>query len=66
MTHYRVSLAGCDIAGIVTQVPIDCEFKIGDQVIAFMPLLGSAWGSGAEYASILPEVAVKAPVCEVS
>eukprot|EP00045_Choanoeca_perplexa_P005008 m.42426 g.42426 ORF g.42426 m.42426 type:complete len:369 (-) comp12879_c0_seq1:229-1335(-) len=64
MVNPKPKIPGCDIAGIVTQVPYGCHFKVGDPVMAFLPLLGSVWGSAAEYVSLLPTVAVQAPVSE--
>eukprot|EP00730_Choanoeca_flexa_P001147 TRINITY_DN10500_c0_g1_i2.p2 TRINITY_DN10500_c0_g1~~TRINITY_DN10500_c0_g1_i2.p2 ORF type:complete len:379 (+),score=81.43 TRINITY_DN10500_c0_g1_i2:1552-2688(+) len=60
----KPKIPGSDIAGTVVEAPEGSKFKPGDQVMSFMPLLGTPWGAAAEYVSVLPEVAVKAPVRE--
>lgn len=49
----KPKIPGLDLAGVVVQVGAKVSFiQVGDRVAAMMPLVGSRWGSHAEYVAI--------------
>ncbi|KAL3924098.1 MAG: hypothetical protein SGILL_001253 [Bacillariaceae sp.] len=46
-------IPGADVAGIVVETGANVtQFQEGDRVAAFLPLLGSRWGSSAEFVAV--------------
>jgi alcohol dehydrogenase len=42
-------IPGGDITGVVEYAPPGSQFKVGDRVVAMVPLVGTKWGGYAEY-----------------
>ena len=58
----KPKIPGEDVAGIVVEVGKRVsKFKKGDRVAAMMPVLGSQWGSAAEYVSVKAAFAAHIP-----
>lgn len=49
----KPKITGLDLAGVVVAIGKEVtKFQVGDRVAAMMPLIGSSWGSAAEYAAV--------------
>jgi alcohol dehydrogenase len=49
----KPKIPGADVAGVVVELGSNItKFKIGDRCAAFLPLLGSQWGSSAEFVAV--------------
>ena len=57
----KPKIIGSDFAGIVGSAPSDSKFKPGDKVFGMLPLLGSNYGSYAEYVCIDEKILALAP-----
>lgn len=57
----KPKIPGGDVAGRVVSAPSGSGFIPGDRVCALMPLLGSRWGSSAEFAVVDVSLVAKVP-----
>jgi alcohol dehydrogenase len=49
----KPKIPGADVAGVVVNLGSNVtKFKIGDRCAGFLPLLGSQWGSSAEFVAV--------------
>lgn len=61
IAYPKPKICGSDVSGIVVEAPQGSRFKVGDEVIAMLPLLGTKYGGYAEYVCVDEHSVAKLP-----
>ncbi len=57
----KPKIIGSDISGVVVEVNEGSQFRVGQNVLAMLPLLGTQYGGYAHYCCVDEELVVSAP-----